>query len=81
MEATNVSRGLDPLLTLEEAGELLGTGSGLPRRLVVEGLVRFELEGSEVRIRESALIEYVTLAEIGRESATHPATGSAEEAA
>jgi len=61
----------DPLLTFEEAGELLGTGPGLPRRLVVEGLLDHLGDGDETRIPESALIAYaVRVPTPGADSAT-----------
>jgi excisionase family DNA binding protein len=53
----------DPLLTIEEAGELLGTGPGLPRRLVEDGALEHVRRGRDVRIPESELIRYLTIAE------------------
>ena len=61
MEATNVSRGQDPLLTVDEAGELLGTGPRFPRRLIAERRIRYVKVGRHVRIPESALIDYLTI--------------------
>jgi excisionase family DNA binding protein len=49
----------DPLLTIDQAAELLGTGHRFPRRLVGERRIRFVHVGRHVRIPESALIEYV----------------------
>jgi excisionase family DNA binding protein len=49
----------DPLLTINQAAELLGTGARFPRRLVAERRIRFVHVGRHVRIPESALIEYV----------------------
>jgi excisionase family DNA binding protein len=49
----------DPLLSIEEAAELLGTGPRFPRRLVAERRIRFVHVGRHVRIPESALIEFV----------------------
>ncbi len=49
----------DPLLTIDQAAELLGTTTRFPRRLVAERRIRFVHVGRHVRIPESALIEYV----------------------
>ncbi len=49
----------DPLLTIDQAAELLGTGARFPRRLVAERRIRFVHVGRHVRIPESALIEFV----------------------
>ena len=49
----------DPLLTIDQAAELLGTDSRFPRRLIAERRIRFVHVGRHVRIPESALIEYV----------------------
>ena len=49
----------DPLLTVEQAGELLGTGPRFPRRLIAERRIRFVKVGRHVRIPESALIAYI----------------------
>jgi excisionase family DNA binding protein len=49
----------DPLLSIDEAAELLGTGPRFPRRLVSERRIRFVHVGRHVRIPESAVIEYV----------------------
>lgn len=50
----------DPLLTVEEAGEALGTGPRFPRRLIAERRIRYVKVGRHVRIPESALIEFVS---------------------
>lgn len=50
----------DPLLTVEEAAEALGTGPRFPRRLIAERRIRYVKVGRHVRIPESALIEYVS---------------------
>ena len=50
----------DPLFTVEEAAELLGTGPRFPRRLIAERRIRYVKVGRHVRIPQSALIEYVT---------------------
>ena len=49
----------DPLLSVEEAAELLNTGPRFARRLIAERRIRFVKVGRHVRIPESALIEYV----------------------
>ena len=49
----------DPLLTIDQAAELLGTGPRFPRRLVAERRIRFVHVGRHVRIPQSALIDYV----------------------
>ena len=49
----------DPLLTIDQAAELLGTTARFPRRLIAERRIRFVHVGRHVRIPESALIEYV----------------------
>jgi excisionase family DNA binding protein len=54
-----VSTNRDPLLTVEEVGELLGTGPRFPRRLIAERRIRYVKVGRHVRIAESALIEFV----------------------
>jgi excisionase family DNA binding protein len=40
----------DPLLTIDHAAELLGTGPRFPRRLVAERRIRFVHVGRHVRI-------------------------------
>ncbi len=50
----------DPLLTVDQAGELLGTGPRFPRRLIAERRIRFVKVGRHVRIPESAVIEFVS---------------------
>ncbi|MFN0284719.1 MAG: helix-turn-helix domain-containing protein [Kineosporiaceae bacterium] len=49
----------DPLLSVDQAGELLGTGVRFPRRLIAERRIRFVRIGRHVRIPESAVIEFV----------------------
>ena len=53
----------DPHLTYDEAGDLLGSGPGLPRRLVAEGLIDAVRHGRCVRIPQSALLAYLTTAQ------------------
>ena len=50
----------DPLLTIDEAAELLGTGPRFPRRLVAERRIRFVHVGRHVRIPESVLLAFIT---------------------
>ena len=49
----------DPLLTVDQAGELLGTGPRFARRLIAERRIRFVRVGRLVRIPESAVIDFV----------------------
>lgn len=49
----------DPLLTIAQAAELLGTSTSFPYRLVAERKIRFVRVGSRVRIPESALNAYI----------------------
>ena len=49
----------DPLLDVDEAGELLGTGPRFARRLIAERRIRYVKVGRHVRIPESALIEFI----------------------
>jgi excisionase family DNA binding protein len=46
-------------VTIEEAGEALGTSARFPRRLVAERRIRFVKIGKHVRIPASALEEFV----------------------
>ena len=65
----------DPLLTIDEAAELLGTGPGLPLRLVAEGHLDYVTDGDGVRIPQSALIAYVIAASGGRASGEYGEPG------
>lgn len=50
----------DPLLTVEQAAELLGTTARFPRRLIAERRIRFvKISRGHVRIPESAIREYI----------------------
>ncbi|MFC4466123.1 excisionase family DNA-binding protein [Streptomyces xiangluensis] len=49
----------DRLLTVAEAGELLGSGERFVRRLIAERRIRYVKLGRPVRIPESAVAEYV----------------------
>ena len=53
------SLSLEPLLTVDQAGELLNTGPRFPRRLIAERRIRFVRVGRYVRIPESALREFI----------------------
>ena len=50
---------LEPLLTVEQAGELLNTGPRFPRRLIAERRITFVRVGRHVRIPESALRKFI----------------------
>jgi len=50
---------MDRLLTVIEAGRVLGTTERFPRRLIAERRIRFVKLGRHVRIPESALAEFV----------------------
>jgi excisionase family DNA binding protein len=54
-----MSPGIDRLLTLEEAADVLGTKPRFTRRLVAERRIRFTHVGRHVRIPESALREFI----------------------
>ncbi|MFF4799913.1 helix-turn-helix domain-containing protein [Streptomyces sp. NPDC001351] len=49
----------DRLLTVAEAGEMLGTGERFVRRLITERRIRYVKLGRPVRIPESAVAEYI----------------------
>lgn len=50
---------LDPLLTVEQAAERLGTGVRFARRLIAERRIRFVHIGRHVRIPASALEAFI----------------------
>lgn len=54
----------DRLLTVEQAGEVLGTGARFARRLIAERRIRFVKVGRHVRIPHSALVEFVDAATV-----------------
>lgn len=54
----------DQLLTVDEVGELLGTGARFARRLIAERRIRFVKVGRHVRIPRSALAEFVDAATV-----------------
>ncbi|WP_103537957.1 MULTISPECIES: helix-turn-helix domain-containing protein [unclassified Streptomyces] len=49
----------DPLLTVEQAAQRLGTGVRFIRRLVQERRIRYVKLGKPVRIPESAIAAYI----------------------
>jgi excisionase family DNA binding protein len=49
----------DPLLTVEQAAERLGTTVRFPRRLIAERRIAFVRVGRHVRIAESVLEAYI----------------------
>ncbi|WP_406113791.1 helix-turn-helix domain-containing protein [Kitasatospora purpeofusca] len=49
----------DPLLTIAQAAELLGTTERFPRRLIAERRIAFVKVGRHVRIPASAVAEYI----------------------
>ncbi|MGK4583508.1 excisionase family DNA-binding protein [Kitasatospora sp. HPMI-4] len=51
---------VDPLLTITQVAELLGTTERFPRRLIAERRITFVKVGRHVRIPTSALTEFIT---------------------
>ncbi|MFE2975504.1 excisionase family DNA-binding protein [Streptomyces sp. NPDC059258] len=49
----------DPLLTVDQGAERLGTTARFPRRLIAERRIAFVKVGSHVRIKESVLAAYI----------------------
>ncbi|MBT2379075.1 MULTISPECIES: helix-turn-helix domain-containing protein [Streptomyces] len=49
----------DPLLTVDQAAERLGTTARFPRRLIAERRIAFVKVGSHVRIKASVLEAYI----------------------
>jgi excisionase family DNA binding protein len=49
----------DRLLTIAQVAELLGTSERFPRRLIAERRIPFIRIGRHVRIRETALNEFI----------------------
>ena len=54
-----MSKSAEPLLTVAQAAELLGTSDSFPRRLISERRIRFVRVGRHVRIPQSALAEFI----------------------
>jgi excisionase family DNA binding protein len=52
------------MLTLDEAGEMLGTGARFARRLIAERRIRFVKVGRHVRIPMTALEEFIEAATV-----------------
>ncbi|MET8439159.1 helix-turn-helix domain-containing protein [Streptomyces sp900116325] len=50
---------IDPLLTVDQAAERLGTTARFPRRLIAERRIAFVKVGSHVRIKASVLEAYI----------------------
>ena len=50
----------DPLLSIEEVAEILGTTPRFPRRLVAERRIAFVKVGRHVRIAPAVLADYMT---------------------
>ena len=59
----------DPLLTVDQVAELLGTSPSFARRLIAERKIRFVRVGRHVRIPESALAEYIAAGTVQPETA------------
>lgn len=51
--------GVDRLLTIAAAAELLGTGERFVRRLIEERRIEFVKIGRHVRLRESSVSAYI----------------------
>ena len=51
--------GVERLLSVAQAADLLGTTERFPRRLIAERRIRFVRVGRHVRIPESALREFI----------------------
>ncbi|MFI6962190.1 helix-turn-helix domain-containing protein [Streptomyces sp. NPDC050255] len=49
----------EPLLTVDQAAERLGTSARFPRRLIAERRIAFVRVGSHVRIKASVLEAYI----------------------
>ncbi|GAA5008108.1 excisionase family DNA-binding protein [Kitasatospora paranensis] len=50
---------MDPLLSIAEAAELLGTTERFPRRLIEERRIEYVKVGRHVRIKASVLAAYI----------------------
>ncbi len=63
--------GEDPLLTLEQAANRLGTGVRFTRRLIAERRIKFVHIGRHVRIPASALDDLVAHGTVDPEASAH----------
>jgi excisionase family DNA binding protein len=71
---------LERLLTIAQVAELLGTTERFPRRLVAERRIEFVRVGRHVRIRESALADFIAAGRVEPVSAAsvwHSTRGAA----
>jgi excisionase family DNA binding protein len=59
MKAQATSPASDRLLTLSEVAAILGTSERFPRRLIAERRIEFVKVGRHVRIRVSALDDFI----------------------
>jgi excisionase family DNA binding protein len=60
MTAPSKSPASEQLLTLSEVAAILGTSERFPRRLIAERRIEFVKVGRHVRIRASALDDFIT---------------------
>lgn len=58
-DVTAGGEGMDRLLSVNEAAEVLGTSVQFPRKLIAQRRIRFVRVGRLVRIPESAVREYI----------------------
>ena len=58
-DVTAGEEGMERLLSVDDAAEVLGTSARFPRRLIAERRIRFVRVGRHVRIPASALEEFV----------------------
>ncbi|MFE4665592.1 helix-turn-helix domain-containing protein [Streptomyces sp. NPDC056716] len=65
----------DRLLTVAEAGELLGTGERFVRRLIAERRIRYIKLGRPVRVPESAIAEFIEARTVEPRHRTRPLVG------
>ena len=56
-----MQRKVEPLLTVAQVAEVLGTTERFPRRLIAERRIRFVRVGRHVRIPHSAIAEFIAL--------------------
>ena len=58
-DGDSARKGRDPLLTVAQAGEYLGTGERFVRRLITERRIPYVKLGKYVRLQRSALDAFV----------------------